>query len=167
MRARLYAVAVGIYLACLQVAFFLSLQTLACSTALTFALVTAAWLVGSGAGVWLPARLHRVCLLVSVAAPWTSQVLLESFPYRLEWLPVHAALISASSVYAGVFFQALRSRFRTPGQLFFWENNGFVLGLALATLAAMQWGVDFVRSAPAAGLLLLAFSRSAPSPRDS
>lgn len=150
--SRLYALGVGFWLASTQVAWFLALQTLATSAALTFALVTAAWLAGSLLGVWLPRAFALPAMAATAAAPYLSLGLLKLYPYDLIWLPAHALLVASAGLYAGLFFSEQRG---SPAGLFLWENNGFVLGLAVGTLAAFAGSAWWLPAALGAPLLLL------------
>lgn len=154
---RLYALSVGFWLAGLQVTLFLALQARCTATMPSFLAVTAGWLVGSLAGLWL-AR-PRLGLALGILAPLALRAWLESAPYRPELLPAYTLLVALSALYAGQFFRAERHAFRRPAQLFFWENNGFLLGLAVASLACLRWGDRVGALWPLFGVALVVLRR--------
>ncbi len=157
-----HVVAMGLLFAFLQSGYFFQLQFRLTAAYPSFLATTLAWLLGSIAGVWLGGReeaggrsIRRVLwLAASLGAYYLVLWLLRRFPYRTEWLPVLGLLIAVSGIQAGHFFGASRSLFKSAGRLFFWENNGFVLGWIAAFVGYVQLGSIFHWVAPAlAGLV--------------
>jgi hypothetical protein len=145
---------VGVWLAVLQVALFLSLELLLSSAFLTYVTVVFAWLIGAAAGVWLPrGRWTLVLLAASGAAPYLSLWLLRLAPFNTGLILVHGLLVAITALYAGQLYQQERSSFRQIGTLFFWENNGFIVGLIAAVLGFVLAGRSFLHAAPPLGLL--------------
>jgi hypothetical protein len=154
-----HAFLVGLWLAILQVVLFLSLQLLLSSAFETFLVVVLAWLIGVGVGVWLPAgRVHYLLLAVSGVAPYLVHALLEIAKFDTGLIWVHGILIAATALLAGQFFQQERSSFDRIGTLFFWENNGFTVGLVTAGLGMFLAGRTFLLVAPAIGSIAVAVS---------
>lgn len=154
---RSYALVVGLWLATLQVNLFFALQTYLSSSVLSWTLLVGCWLMGSILGVrWLRPGDSPKLISLAFAGALLCQFLLLNYPYRLSLLPLHALLLVAVGLYPGYFFQAERSHFTRPGQLFFWETLGFVLGLLISVPALMRWGLRAFTLSPYGGLVVLA-----------
>lgn len=138
--APLFALLVGFWLAGLQVSMFLLLQAYCTATIPSFLAVTAGWLVGSLVGLWLPPRLAWLGICLGGIAPCGLQAALRSFPFQPGLLPLFAGLVVCAGLYSGQFFRSEQAAFSRPARLFFWENNGFVLGLGGAGLASLFLG---------------------------
>ena len=150
------AVLVGLWLAALQISLFLSLQLLLSSAYLTFVVVILAWIVGGAIGVWVPAgRWTLPLMLVAGVSPYLSFGLLAIAPYNTSLMGLHGLLITMTALYAGHFFQQERQYYKHIGELFFWENNGFVLGLILGVLGFVFYGRPFLYAIPACGLIIV------------
>src|SRR5437773_2180125 len=110
---RSYFVASGFLFAFLQTGLFFQLQFRLTSAYPSFLAVTLAWLVGSGAGLWLGRKENgggrTAWLAASLAAYYLVLILLRQFPYRIGWLPVYGLLIAVSGAQAGHFFAVNRS----------------------------------------------------------
>ncbi|MFA5504380.1 MAG: hypothetical protein WC314_04165 [Vulcanimicrobiota bacterium] len=157
---RVYPYLVGFWLACLQTSLFFVLQISLSSAFLSYGVLLFGWLLGSAVGVSLTPRQARLWLVVSALCPYGLYGVLHFFPYRLEALPLVGLLIVLCSIFAGVFFQAEKSRFEKIGRLLFWETAGFCSGL-VAALAVLLFlgGLTLAAWSPAGGLLLLVFHR--------
>jgi hypothetical protein len=108
----------------------------------TYLMVTLCWLAGSVVGVLVAARLPvktGFFLVMALAAYGITSAMLLILPFNTTLVPVYAVLVTAAGVYPGVFFARAASVY-TAGVLFFRENNGFILGLALGTLLFMVLG---------------------------
>ena len=152
----LYMFAVGGWLAVLQVVLFLSLVLLLSSAFLTFVTVTFSWLLGAAAGVWIPrGRWSRALLGASCLAPYVSMALLELAPFQTGLTAIHGLLAGVTALFGGQIYQQERESFRRIGALFFWENNGFVLGLILGVIGFVLFGTPFLYLAPALGLAVV------------
>lgn len=155
-RPLIYALLVGFWLAGQQVTMFLALQTHCTATVPAFMAATAGWLAGSLVGVWLPPRLARLGLVSGVAGPLLLRAWLAQSPFQPGLLPAFTLVIAVSALYAGQFFRTEQGSFASPGRLFFWENNGFLLGLAAASVACLFYGSRVGGWWPLLGLALLA-----------
>lgn len=140
--SRYYPLIVGLLLGMLQTGLFFQLTFTLSSTFGTFLLVTLSWLLGSATGVLYLKRLAaglRTFLAVALVAYAACGGLLSLFPFATGLWPLYAALIFMTGFYPGVFF-ARMSQHYTAKTLFTWENNGFIVGLILATIAFMLAG---------------------------
>jgi hypothetical protein len=162
---RRYPFLIGCLFGTLQTGYFLQLSFAFSSAAVTLFGITLGWLAGSGLGLWLAgrprnhsARWLRYTFL-SVGSYLLCGALLAHFPLQSAWLPVYGALVVASGVYAGWFFGTAGATWAGRiDRLFFWENNGFVVGLVLATILYLWVGRIALVVLPL-GLGLYAFPR--------
>ena len=105
-------------------------------------MVTLCWLIGSVIGVRV---LHGVrfplnsFLLLTLFAYFACAVLLNAAPFNTQLWPFYAILIVVTGVYPGVFFARLGEHY-SARDLFFRENNGFILGLISSTLLFLLLG---------------------------
>ncbi len=137
-----YPSIVGLLLGLLQTGLFFQLAFTLSSGFDTFLLITLCWLFGSLLGVLYIARLSfdlRVFLILALIAYFACAALLDFLPFNTALWPLYAVLIMVSGIYPGVFFARASLHYRA-GDLFFRENNGFILGLVLGTLAFMLVG---------------------------
>lgn len=151
----LFALLVGIWLAGLQVGMFLALQTWCTATLPSFLAVTAGWLAGSLVGLWLPRRLAWLGIGLGIVAPLVLQAALRACPFQPGLLPVFTLLVVAAGLYSGQFFRSEQGAFARPARLFFWENNGFVLGLGGAGIACLFLGTRVAHWWPLGGIPIL------------
>ncbi|MBI5667039.1 MAG: hypothetical protein HZC41_03455 [Chloroflexi bacterium] len=155
---RWYPVLVGLLLGLLQTGLFFQLTFTLSSSIGTFLLVTVCWLAGSALGVALLARWPLptwVFLVVALLAYGIVGAALLAQPFNTALWPVYAGLIVLTGLYAGVFF-ARMSRLYRARDLFLRENNGFILGIVVATLLFLLVGRPALWWLPplAAGVLL-------------
>ena len=147
-----YIVVAGFLFAFLQTGYFYQLQFWMTSAYPSYVTVTLAWLVGSALGLTLGKQASSISsfgwLGASLCAYYGVLVLLRSFPYHLGWLPLQGLLISISGLQAGHFVAVNRSLFKSASRLFFWENNGFVLGWATGFAGYAWLGDSFHWTAP-------------------
>ena len=85
----------------------------------------------------------------SLVSYYLVMVLLRMVPYRIELLPVFGLLIVVCGIQAGHFFGANRALLESSSSLFFWENNGFVLGWIVGYAGFVGFGTAFHWLAPA------------------
>ncbi len=127
-----------------QTGYFLQLSFAFSSAAITLFSVTLAWLLGVAGGLWLTRRfavLWWQMSILSVGSYLLCCALLAVLPLQGGMLPIYLCLVIGSGLYAGWFFATAAARFRGRAErLFFWENNGFVLGIALTTVVYMLEG---------------------------
>jgi hypothetical protein len=77
--------------------------------------------------------------LLGLLAYFACVGLLGLTPFNTQLWPLYAGLILLTGLYPGVFFVRL-SGYYTARQLFFSENNGFIIGLAGGTVLFLLWG---------------------------
>ena len=156
MRLRaIYPTLVGLLLGTLQTGLYFQLTFTLSSGFGTYLLVTLCWLLGSVIGVLWVARQRLstlAVLLLATCAYLLCCVLLLIMPFNTALVPFYAVLIVLVGVYPGVFFARTSALYRV-GVLFFRENNGFIIGLALGTLLFMLLGRPILWVSP---LLLIA-----------
>lgn len=153
---RVFAVATGLWLGATQVVLYYQLQAQCSSAVTTYLILLSGWLLGATVGVWLEARrLTPSLIAVTGLAPLAVDYLLAHYPYRVDLLGLYALLIALTALFAGHFFAAEKQNFNPVGQLFFWENNGFVVGLALGGLGVIYWGSRLALPVHLLGMLVL------------
>ncbi|MCE7871835.1 hypothetical protein DYH09_15855 [bacterium CPR1] len=162
--APLYAFLVGFWLAGLQVSLFMALQVRCTAAFPSFLATTAGWLVGSLAGLWLPRRGAPLALSLACLAPYLLLGWLERASFRPDLLPFFTLLVALTGLYAGSFFRSQLPAFSSPGLLFFWENNGFLLGLGASSLAILLWGIRVAWLWPVGAILLIALGLTRKGP---
>jgi hypothetical protein len=164
---RIYPALVGLLLGLLQTGLFFQLTFTLSSTFGTFLLVTVCWLLGSAVGVYLLAKLPLptwVFLALALLAYGACALLLAAAPFNTTLWPLYALLVIFSGFYPGVFF-ARMAKFYPARTLFLWENNGFVIGLVLGTLAFLVAGRVVLWVLPllaAAAVVIVGASRETP-----
>jgi hypothetical protein len=154
-----YPSLVGILLGLLQTGLFFQLTFTLSSSFRTFLMITVCWLVGSVVGIRL-AKEVRVQLnsltLLGMLAYFACVALLGAAPFNTRLWPIYAILIVLMGLYPGVFFVRLGGYYRAR-QLFFRENNGFIVGLIGGTLLFLMLGRAALWGMPvlAAGVVML------------
>ena len=124
----------------IQTGLFLQLSFTLSSSFGTYLMVTLAWLIGSAIGAYrLSHRSLKLFLIVSIAGYFGVNLLLMLLPFRTEWWFMYALAVVLIGLYPGVFIGRMGNYY--PARLlFFRENNGFILGLVIATLLFMLLG---------------------------
>lgn len=135
---RRYPLSIGSLFGALQTGYFLQLSFAFSSAAITLFSVTLAWLAGSGVGLWVAGhwrlRWWQVGL-VSLGSYLVCCTVLIAFPLQDHLLPLYVCTVILSGLYAGWFFGRAAAQFvGRIDRLFFWENNGFLVGIAMTTL---------------------------------
>ncbi|MCA9693779.1 MAG: hypothetical protein KC636_29600, partial [Myxococcales bacterium] len=130
-RALALAAATGLHLASLQLGYLLTIQMHLSSGYLSYALVTALWMLGCLIGLWvaLPATLAVIAGLASYLVTLVACNLAPFHP-SLLWLAIPAVIVSG--LWAGRFFCVALARDDGEGasaRAFAGENTGFVAGL--------------------------------------
>ncbi len=134
--------AVGLLLGVLQTGLFFQLTFTLSSGFGTYLLITLCWLSGGALGSAFAARIPLTLYLLQVimlAAYALCGLGVLAFPFNTQLVPLYAVLIGAAGVYPGVFFARMGARL-SARMLFFWENNGFIVGLVVCTFAFMFGG---------------------------
>jgi hypothetical protein len=135
-----YPLLVGLLLGLLQTGLFFQLTFTLSSSFQTFLMVTICWLLGSAIGLRAGGRLPlNVLLLLALVSYFACTALLGAAPFNTGLWPVYAILIIVTGLYAGQFF-AQAGKHYTAQQLFFRENNGFILGLVSGTILFLLFG---------------------------
>jgi hypothetical protein len=147
----LYVFFIGVLLGLLQNGLFFQLSFTLSSSFTTYLLVTVCWLAGGALGAAIIARTKLplwFLLIVMLIAYAAVALMLLALPFDTRLWLVYAALIAAAGVYPGVFFARLTQHYPVGG-LFFWENNGFLLGMVGGTLLFIVAGRPALWIAPA------------------
>jgi hypothetical protein len=156
-----YPSVVGSLLGLLQTGLFFQLTFTLSSSFRTFLMITVSWLLGSVLGIRLAkhTKLHlNGFALLGLLAYFACVGLLGLFPFNTQLWPVYAGLILVTGLYPGVFFVRL-SQYYTARQLFFSENNGFIMGLAGGTVLFLLWGRSALWVLPVlVGILVIWFT---------
>ncbi len=150
---------IGVHFGLLQGALFFVFQIYVTATFMGYFAVVLAWMGGVilSMKLGIPRSVEGALVLSVVAyfALLRLSALIAPFAVALALYPLFAVVVALP---AGTFFRAY-SRSVSSRSLFLHENNGFVLGLALATFCFVQWGLTFLYLAPilSVGVTLLAF----------
>ncbi len=138
----LYPSLVGSLLGLMQTGLFFQLTFTLSSSFRTFLMITICWLLGSVVGIVI-ARLVNLHLngfvLIAMLAYFACAMLLGAAPFVTQLWPLYAFCIMLTGIFPGVFFVKL-SRYYSARQLFFRENNGFIIGLVAGTLLFLVLG---------------------------
>ena len=138
----IYPSLVGLLLGFLQTGLYFQLSFTLSSSFTTFLMVILCWLIGSVLGVrvlqGMRLRLNGF-LLLTLLAFFACAVLLNAVPFNTQLWPLYAILIIVMGFYPGVFFARLGEHY-SARDLFFRENNGFILGLISSTLLFLLLG---------------------------
>ncbi|MDZ4766788.1 MAG: hypothetical protein SGI73_19795 [Chloroflexota bacterium] len=165
---------VGVLLGFIQTGLFLQLAFTLSSSITTYLMITLCWLVGSVFGVLVLAQrggsLARY-LLIAMLAYGACGVMLVLQPFETRLLPLYGVAIILIGVYPGVFFQRM-TPLSSARTVFFLENNGFIVGIIVSTIAFMFFGQVVLWIVPVVISLYLAFmtktdARSLPAHRPS
>lgn len=149
------AAAAGLYLAVSQVGYFVHMEFMLSSTFVACYGVIGIWLLGALAGLFIRAEgIGAALLLGGLGAYYLHWAILVRFPFSLEMLPILLLLIFGSALYGGYFFRMARAQFSSARALLFHENNGFLLGYAMAVLQLLAHGLDTQLVLPAGAALL-------------
>ncbi|MBI3072733.1 MAG: hypothetical protein HYY84_11515 [Deltaproteobacteria bacterium] len=158
-RNRVAAFGAGILFAVLQFGFFFFVQAEVSATVVSYFSVTAAWLVGLIAGLWIANdRLLKLAPFAALAAFYAVWLLTHLLTFSAAAIPVIALFVAAGGAYAGVFFQQMATRAPDVRLVLLDENNGFVIGIVVALAGFATFGFFFFAVAPpviAAGLVAL------------
>lgn len=131
-----YPSIVGLLLGSLQTGLYFQLSFTLSSSFTTFLMVTVCWLLGSAVGVYLAKRVHLPLngfLALAMLAYFACVALLTAAPFNTQLWPVYACFIALTGLYPGVFFVRLNACY-SARELFFKENNGFIVGLICGTI---------------------------------
>lgn len=158
--------AAGLHFAIVQTAYFLLLEARLSSRASSYFIALLFWLIGLLLGLRFGAGRGFGAALASGLAGYY-------LAHRLAaWAPFHPALYAVvalgsivSGAASGLFFRTIARRYRPIQSPLFHENNGFVVGLAVALRGATHFGGALLAYAPAITAALLAALVSLPARR--
>ncbi|MBX3200820.1 MAG: hypothetical protein KF850_42490 [Labilithrix sp.] len=136
-RAKLTASVTGLHFAALQVGAFLSVESVSSSAWATYAALSAAWLGGTLAGLWLTLPAGPT-VLAGVVAFEGLVAYTRLAPWSRGLFAFAAAAAAIGGLWAGAFFTRAARRRATDG-VFLHENNGFLVGL-VATPVTFAFG---------------------------
>lgn len=162
----IYPAVIGILLGLLQTGLFFQLSFTLSSSFRTYLMITVCWLIGSAIGVQLTRQFgfERVqmigLLLAALGAYFGCILLLRAAPFNSQWWFIYALLVIVMGLYPGAFFVRL-GKVYTARLLFFWENNGFIVGIVVGTLLFMLLGRSVLWFAP---LMLAGMIITIPEP---
>jgi hypothetical protein len=138
----IYPSIVGLLLGFLQTGLFFQLSFTLSSSFRTFLMVVVCWLLGSVIGIRIakrvPLQLNGLIVL-AIVAYFGCVLLLGTAPFNTQLWTVYAVLIGVMGLYPGVFFARL-GEYYSARELFFKENNGFLLGLVTGTILFLALG---------------------------
>jgi len=138
----IYPSLVGLLLGTLQTGLYFQLSFTLSSSFSTFLMVTVSWLVGSLIGIRAARNLQLQLngfILLSIAAYFACAVLLGAAPFNTQLWSVYAIFIVLAGLYPGVFFVRV-GVYYSASELFFKENNGFIVGLVGSALLFLVLG---------------------------
>ncbi|HGG58311.1 MAG TPA: hypothetical protein ENK26_00140, partial [Gammaproteobacteria bacterium] len=143
------AFALGFYFALLQFGYFFLTEAYVSSRAVSFFFVLAFWLIGFLMGL-RRARHHRLAavLALSLASYYVAWFVVHRHPYSSADYVVVAATALLSGIAPGYYFAWAQRRFTRVRQLFFHENNGFVLGIVASLFGSLFAGAWTLNWAP-------------------
>lgn len=149
------AVFLGIYFALVQFAYFFLLEVYLSSRALPFFICLFFWLAGFLGGLNLKKKqAMKVLLIAGTAAYYAAMLLTRIYPFQYQILPVIGLCIAISALLPGYYFPWAAQQFSTARQLFFHENNGFILGILISLLWALFAGQALLMVSPLAGAFM-------------
>ncbi len=158
IRYPLLAFLTGLHLALMQFGYFFVLLINVTSTYVTYAVITISWMLGAIIGLkWrrIPAT---ALFLLGTLAYYAVYLYIWSAPFSPFSWPIASLGVAITGLWAGRFFVVALPRFDHAGQLFFHENNGFLLGVAAVFVGFTLLGQGFLLWAPALsclGLLII------------
>lgn len=90
---------------------------------------------------------------VCVTSYYIAFQLVRAFSFDYRWLPCIGFFIAVSGMLPGYFFFTMQKQFGKAKDLFFHENNGFLLGIVVSLLGAVFLGKGMLTWAPLLGVL--------------
>ncbi|NOG64360.1 MAG: hypothetical protein HND46_13155 [Chloroflexi bacterium] len=139
---RVYPLLVGLLLGLVQTGLFFQLSFTYSSNFRTYVMVVIGWLMGSVVGLRVATKWPiptNGFLLMALFAYAISSSMLQLRPFETTFGFLYAFLTILIGIYPGVFFARMGTIYQVR-QLFFYENNGFIIGLVGATLLFMLVG---------------------------
>ncbi|MBT3250931.1 MAG: hypothetical protein HOB17_03755 [Candidatus Marinimicrobia bacterium] len=151
---------IGAYFAVLQFGYFFMLEVFLTSRSISYFIALFFWLLGFLIGLNLKKTTNYIILLCgSIIAYYLFYFINILFPFKSGALIFLGLLILISGICPGYFFIQFQSIYKNVKHLFFIENNGFILGIIISLLGAINMGEWFIKFAPGAmGLIALLLS---------
>ena len=143
-----YAVVCGTYFSFLQFSYFFVLESTISSASLTYLTTITAWITGAVAGLsarqQCSVKLEALWTVMALGAFYLLSLVAALFPFDNRFLILYAALVMVSGSYSGYFFNRSKSSYGNIKALFYWENNGFILGMILSFMGMSFFGLIFL-----------------------
>lgn len=141
-------VVLGFYFGILQTAFYFSIEVFVTATFTGYFFLILAWMCGVIFAM-------KTTLLENFYLSFTTSIVLFYIfllfviytPFSGSMYPLLGLLIFVSAFPAGKFFKQF-GKSVSSDSLFFHENNGFVLGMVMAILLFVKFGIQFIYFAP-------------------
>lgn len=151
---------IGAYFAVLQFGYFFMLEVFLTSRSISYFIALFFWLLGFLIGLNLKKSTNYIFLLCgSIIAYYLFYFINILFPFKSGALVFLGFLILFSGICPGYFFIQFQSIYKNVKHLFFIENNGFILGIIISLLGAINMGEWFIKFAPGTmGLIALILS---------
>ncbi|MCL4266060.1 MAG: hypothetical protein KJ069_22815 [Anaerolineae bacterium] len=132
----------GLLFGLLQTGLFFQLSFGLSSGFITFLMISLCWLAGSAVGLYLAGKC-RISLAwfvgLGLLAYFGCVVFLQLVPFQTQFRPLYALLVIIMGVAPGFFFARTAVHY-SARDLFFRENNGFIIGLVGGTLLFLLTG---------------------------
>jgi len=136
--ARLEALATGAWLGFVQVALGFELMAGGGGGVMLFFALTAAWLAGGAIGArWLGQQARPALLGLVLLALGGARTALLLWPLGRAGLVIALLAGTVAGLYGGAYLAGRAARGRPAASLLLYENNGFLLGYAGASLALL------------------------------
>ena len=148
LKQKIYFVTTGLYFAVLQLGYFLMLQLNVSSTYVTYMAVVLAWMTGTVTGLWWDKPGGMRFGIAGLVAYYAVYGLVSLIPFSLWVLPWAMFGVFVTGLWAGQFFVRYFHKLPKTDVLFFYENNGFILGLLITFIGFVYLGNAFIRFAP-------------------
>ena len=156
MRPTLFAFFTGLHLALLQFSYFFLLLINITSTYITYAAVVLSWMLGTLIGLLWRRLRATPTWVVGVISYYLIYALVMSDPLSPYTFAAAVVGVAVTGLWAGRFFVALLPYFPRADQLFFHENNGFLLGIIGVFVGFTLFGQFFLMWTPLLSGLALA-----------
>ncbi|NOZ75882.1 MAG: hypothetical protein GXO90_11020 [FCB group bacterium] len=140
-REKVLPVLAGFHFGLLQVSSYFLFQCYYTATYMGYFFISVIWIAGVVLNLrFAKPKSFRTSLLLSTIAYGLLALGLVTFIPTIVFLPIYGILILATAAPAGALFRT-RAESQSTAQLFFHENNGFILGFVTSLLGFVQWGV--------------------------
>jgi hypothetical protein len=148
MHLALFGFFTGLHLALLQFGYLFMLIMNVSSTYVTYMMIVLSWMGGTLLGLRWSRLDGRIALALGVAAYYGIYAVIAASPLAGFTLPLAAAGVVFSGLWAGRFFVVMRPYFGRVDSLFFHENNGFMLGVMAVFIGFTTLGRPFLLVGP-------------------